>query len=72
MIERSITMKVEPIFEALKWDLSTIKEVKIKKVKEAKVKCLVKANVLSTVDITKNETFSSLEEKLKNIQIHVR
>jgi len=31
MIERSIISKVEHIFLALKWDLSLIKEIKIKK-----------------------------------------
>jgi len=31
MIERSIISKVEHIFEALKWDLSLIKEIKPKK-----------------------------------------
>ena len=39
MIERTITDKCEHIFEALKWDLSLIKEVKVKK--ERKSKCII-------------------------------
>lgn len=36
MTERSIISKVEHIFEALKWDLSLIKEIKIKKERKKK------------------------------------
>lgn len=37
MIDKNITSKCEHIFEALGWDLSLIKEVKIKKVKKEKL-----------------------------------
>jgi DNA polymerase elongation subunit (family B) len=37
IIDKSITMKCEAIFLAMKWDLSTIKEIKVKK--ERKKKC---------------------------------
>lgn len=42
IIDKSITMKCEAIFLALKWDLSLIKEIKSKK--ERKKKCTAHAD----------------------------
>lgn len=38
VISKSIVDKVEHVFEALKWDLSEIKEVKVKKERKIKTK----------------------------------
>jgi hypothetical protein len=39
MIDKTIIGKCENIFEALGWDLSLIKEVKVKKIKKIKLEC---------------------------------
>lgn len=72
VIRKSITKKVETIFEAMKWNLDAIKEVKEKKVRVKKEKESIFDKKMKDPEFKKVYDEVSLEERLKNIQIHVR
>jgi hypothetical protein len=66
MIDRSIISKVEHIFLALKWDLSLIKEIKIKKPKKTKAEVALKIIKDQEETIKSQPTFTEddfIEEK---------
>jgi len=67
MLDRSIYTKLEHIFEALAWDISEIKEVKVKKLRKKRIK--EDDNLTLECEIMNAENHISNDEKREGRQI---